>query len=159
MPLPTLDIETTTNTDGVWIRLRGETDITTHEQLLAGLAAVHLDGTRVVHVDLSGLAFCDVRSLCHILVFTSGAQRNGDNIVIHGASDQVLRMTNLLGVQDQPTFAALQNRAAGGAGRGNRVLPVAAPGESAESRVSADGQRRDATTPAGITTTKRLTRF
>ena len=106
MPLPGLDIETTTKTDGVWIRLRGETDITTHERLLAGLAAAHLDGTRVVHVDLSGLAFCDVRSLCHILVFTRGVQRNGDNIVVHGASDQLLRMINLLGEGEQPTFAA-----------------------------------------------------
>jgi hypothetical protein len=36
MPLPGLDIETTTNTEGVWIRLRGETDMSTHEQLVAG---------------------------------------------------------------------------------------------------------------------------
>jgi anti-anti-sigma factor len=106
MPLPTLDIETTTDAGGVWIGLRGETDITTHEQLLAGLAAVDLSGMQVVHVDLSGLAFCDVRSLCHILMFTRGAQRNGDKVVVHGASDQVRRMINLLGVEEQTKFAA-----------------------------------------------------
>jgi anti-anti-sigma regulatory factor len=64
MPLPRLDIETTTDTDGVWIRLRGETDITTYEQLLAELATVDLDGMHVGHIDLSGLAFCDERSMC-----------------------------------------------------------------------------------------------
>jgi hypothetical protein len=52
------------DTDGVWIRLRGETDITTYEQLLAELATVDLDGMHVGHVDLSGLAFCDERSMC-----------------------------------------------------------------------------------------------
>jgi anti-anti-sigma factor len=104
--VPGLDIETTTDTDGVWVRLRGETDITTYEQLLAGLAAVHLDGMHVVHVDLSGLEFCDVRSLCHLLVFTSGVQRNGGDVVVHGASGQVLRMINALVVEDQPKFAA-----------------------------------------------------
>ncbi|HET6752358.1 MAG TPA: STAS domain-containing protein [Jiangellaceae bacterium] len=105
MPLPGLDIETTTDTDGVWIRLRGETDMSTHEQLLAGLAAADLDGMHVVHVDLSGLAFCDVRSMCHLLVFTSGVHRNGGDVVVHGASGIVLKMINLLGVEDQPKFA------------------------------------------------------
>jgi ABC-type transporter Mla MlaB component len=79
--------------------------MSTHEQLVAGLAAVHLDGAKVIHVDLSGLEFCDVRSLCHILIFTSGVQRNGDNVVVHGASGQVLRMINALAVEDQPEFA------------------------------------------------------
>jgi anti-anti-sigma factor len=106
MPLPRLDIETTTDTDGVWIRLRGETDITTYEQLLAGLATVDLDGMHVGHIDLSGLAFCDVRSLCHLLIFTRGVRRNGGDVVIHGASPMVLRMIYLLGVEDQPKFAA-----------------------------------------------------
>ena len=39
MPLLGLDIEITTDSDSVSVRLRGETDISTHEQLLAGLAA------------------------------------------------------------------------------------------------------------------------
>jgi anti-anti-sigma factor len=101
-----LDIETTTNADGVWVHIRGETDMSTYEQLVAGLAAVHLDGAKVIHVDLSGLEFCDVRSLCHLLVFTSGVQRNGGEVVVHGASPMVLKMVNLLGVEDQPRFAA-----------------------------------------------------
>jgi anti-anti-sigma factor len=105
MPLPGLDIETTTNADAVWTHIRGETDITTYEQLLAGLATVDLDGMHVVHVDLSGLEFCDVRSLCHLLVFTSGAQRNGGEVVVYGASPTVLKMINLLGGEDQPQFA------------------------------------------------------
>jgi anti-anti-sigma factor len=105
MPQPRLDIETTTDTDGVWIRLRGETDITTYEQLLAGLATVDLDGMHVVHVDLSSLEFCDVRSMCHLLNFTRGVQRNGGDVIVHGASPMVLKMINLLGVKDQPTFA------------------------------------------------------
>jgi hypothetical protein len=49
----------------------------------------------VVHVELSGLDFCDVRSLCHILIFTSGVQRNGENVVVHGASRTILKMINL----------------------------------------------------------------
>ena len=106
MPLPGLDIEPTTDADGAWIRLRGEADITTYEQLVAGLAAVHVDGRQVVHVDLSGLEFCDARSLCHILVFTRGVRRNGDNVVVHGANSMVLKMINLFGVEDQPKLAA-----------------------------------------------------
>jgi hypothetical protein len=54
---------------------------------------------------LSGLHFCDVRSTCHILIFTSGMHRNGENVVVHGASRMVLKMINLLGVEDQPELA------------------------------------------------------
>lgn len=80
--------------------------MSTHEQLVAALAAVDLDGIQVLHVDLSGLEFCDVRSMCHLLVFTSGVQRNGGDVVVHGASGQVFRMISLLGVEDPPKFAA-----------------------------------------------------
>lgn len=106
MALSGLDIETTTDTDGVWIRLRGETDITTHRQLLAGLAAVDIDGKKVVNLDLSSLAFCDVRSLCYMMVFIGGVQRNCDAVIVHGASGTILKMINLLVVEDQPEFAA-----------------------------------------------------
>ena len=58
-PMPgatVLDIETTTRIDGVWIHIRGETDLAPHEQLVAALAAVDLDGMQVVqpvpHTDL-----------------------------------------------------------------------------------------------------------
>jgi hypothetical protein len=51
-----LDIETTTRIDGVWIHIRGETDLSPHEQLVAALAAVDLDGMQVMqpvpHTDL-----------------------------------------------------------------------------------------------------------
>jgi hypothetical protein len=42
----------------------------------------------------------------HLLIFTRGVQRNGGDVVIHGASPMVLRMIYLLGVEDQPKFAA-----------------------------------------------------
>jgi hypothetical protein len=67
-----LDIETTTNTDGVWIHIRMETDTSTHEQLGPRSPPFELDGMQVVHVNASGLDFCDVGSLCHVLIFTSG---------------------------------------------------------------------------------------
>jgi hypothetical protein len=51
---------------------------------------------QVVHVDLSRLEFCHARSMCHILVFTRGMRRNGDNVVVHGANSMVLKMINLL---------------------------------------------------------------
>jgi hypothetical protein len=80
--------------------------MTTHERLVARLAAVDHNGMKV-RVDLSGLWFCDVRSLCHILIFTRGVQRNRGDVVVYGASGQVLRMVNLLGVlEERPQFAA-----------------------------------------------------
>jgi anti-anti-sigma regulatory factor len=97
--IPRLEIETTGRTDGVvWIHLRGGTDMSTHGQLVAGLAAVDLDGVKVLHVDLSDLHFCDVRGLHHILIFARVVKRNGDVVVVHGASRMMLKMIDVLGV-------------------------------------------------------------
>jgi hypothetical protein len=54
---------------------------------------------------LSGLDFCDVRSLHHILIFTGDVQRNGDDVV-HDASRMVIKMINRWVWKTNPAFAA-----------------------------------------------------
>jgi hypothetical protein len=79
--------------------------MSTHGQLVAGLTAVDLHGVEMMHVDLSGLDFCDVRSLHHILIFTGDVQRNGDDVV-HDASRMVIKMINRWVWKTNPAFAA-----------------------------------------------------
>ena len=52
---PSLGVETTARENALWVELRGEADLGNHEQLLAGLTRVRLDGDRIIAIG-KGLA-------------------------------------------------------------------------------------------------------
>jgi hypothetical protein len=89
----------------LWIDICGETDISTHGQLVAGLTTADWVGVDVVHVGLARMGFCDVRGLLHLLSFANDVRRSGRDVVVHDASHMVLKMVNLLGMEHQPQVA------------------------------------------------------
>jgi len=72
---------------------------------VAGLAAVDIavagDGVDVVHLRLDRFGFCEVRSLCDLVIFTRDVRSSRREVVIHGAAPAVLRMAGALGVEDE----------------------------------------------------------
>lgn len=83
------------------IALRGEADVSSLEDLRSALAHIHLDGTRVVELDVSGLDFVDVAVLRHLTLFALGLKDTGHVVRTHGATPSLAHLIRLVGVDDQ----------------------------------------------------------
>lgn len=88
----------------LWIELRGEIDLASHDRLQSRLDSVVLDAVDLVELDLSALTFCDVRGLCHLLVLARRARTGGRSVVARDAADGIRRMTRLLGCDELVRF-------------------------------------------------------
>jgi len=95
---PPLGIETTARENALWVELRGEADLGNHEQLLAGLTRVRLDGADAVHLVLTELTFCDLSAHRHIIAFATRVRAAGRELSAHGASPTIKKLAGLLNV-------------------------------------------------------------
>ena len=92
-----LSVQVTTDQDGtLWVELRGEADIATHDHLRATLAQIPLDGKGAVHLGLCELTFCDTRAFCHLVSFAARVQQRGRRLATDGASGIIRKMSALL---------------------------------------------------------------
>jgi len=95
---PPLGIQTMARENALWVELRGEADLGNHEQLLAGLARVKLDGADAVHLVLTELTFCDLCAYRHIIAFATRVRAAGRELSAHGASPTIKKIARLLNV-------------------------------------------------------------
>lgn len=95
---PSLDVETTARENALWVEVRGEADLGNHEQLLAGLTRVKLDGADAVHLVLTELTFCDLCAYRHIISFATRVRAAGRELSAHGASPTIKKIAGLLNV-------------------------------------------------------------
>lgn len=95
---PPLDVETTARENALWVEVRGEADLGNHEQLLAGLTRVKLDGADAVHLVLTELTFCDLCAYRHIISFATRVRAAGRELSAHGASPTIKKIAGLLNV-------------------------------------------------------------
>lgn len=95
---PPLGVETTARENALWVELTGEADLGNHEQLLAGLTRVRLDGADAVHLVLTELTFCDLCAYRHIISFATRVRAAGRELSAHGASPTIKKIAGLLNV-------------------------------------------------------------
>lgn len=101
-----LSIQVTTGEDDtLWVELRGEADVATHDHLRASLARIPLDGKGAVHLRLRKLTFCDTRAFCLIVAFAARVQQRGRRLTTHGASDTVRKISAALCADGRVNFA------------------------------------------------------
>ena len=95
---PSLDVETIARENALWGEVRVEADLGNHEQLLAGLTRVKLDGADAVHLVLTELTFCDLCAYRHIISFATRVRAAGRELSAHGASPTIKKIAGLLNV-------------------------------------------------------------
>lgn len=93
-----LDLESAWDGRATRITLRGEADLASAHDLEAGLAAVELDGTKRVELDISDLRFLDVAALRELTLFARRLRENGYEVKTYGAQPMVEQLVHLTGV-------------------------------------------------------------
>ena len=96
--LPALRITQERDGDGTVLRLAGELDLATADQLRARLADAA--AVRRVVVDLAGLDFLDVAGLNTLLEANRNLAAHGGRLLLRRPRPMVLRMLGLLGLDD-----------------------------------------------------------
>jgi anti-sigma B factor antagonist len=97
LPPPTVDVAVEESSDVLTVRVRGEIDIATHEELSASLEALDLTPYAAVHLHLEGLDFCDSTGVRQLLSFADKARSEGRDVELHGAGRQLSRLLALVG--------------------------------------------------------------
>ncbi|MDB5067392.1 MAG: anti-sigma factor antagonist [Chloroflexi bacterium] len=84
------------------LSLTGEIDQWNARSVTRGLQAA-LEGEGDVHLDLSGVAFCDVDGI-RALVTTAEGLSEGRRVVIHGLPAQLKKVIRLVGWDNHPAL-------------------------------------------------------
>ena len=80
------------------ICLSGEADLGSLQSLSESLASVDLSSTVLVHLDVTGLEFCDVATVHELAGFAHSARSQHLMVVTAGASPVLEKLARLLGV-------------------------------------------------------------
>lgn len=89
--------------DGLVLRvaLHGECDFSTVPALDSALGGIELNGSRLVHLDLTHLAFADVATIRRIAAFAGDAKRSGQDVATSGAHPTLRKVAGLLQVHGE----------------------------------------------------------
>lgn len=96
-----LRVETVVDGPVLRVALHGECDFSTVPDLDSALGGVELNGRRVVHLDLTHLAFADVATIRRIAAFAGDAQRSGQEVATSGAHPTLRKVADLLRVHGE----------------------------------------------------------
>jgi anti-anti-sigma regulatory factor len=101
-----LSIQVTTGeNDTLWVELRGEADLATHDHLRASFAQLPLDGKGAVHLRVRELTFCDTRAFCLMVAFAARVHQRGRRLTTHGASATLRKISAVLCADGRLNFA------------------------------------------------------
>lgn len=95
-----LTVETDDDGHAVRIILSGEADLANLEELENALAAIALDGTQEVHLQIRDLDFVDVAALRQLTVFARHLRGAGRDVKTYGAQPTLEQLMHLAGVRD-----------------------------------------------------------
>jgi anti-anti-sigma regulatory factor len=96
------DVLRMTPADGVpGLVIAGEIDESTYRRLVRGLGALNPHGD--VHIDLSGVDFCDLAGLRAIVCVTEADDGSGPrHLTLHAVPDRIRRILEILGWDGMP---------------------------------------------------------
>lgn len=95
-----LRVETVRGEHTLRVALHGECDISRIHELDQALRNIELDGARLVHLDLTHLAFADIATIRRLAAFAGHAKRTGHDVTTNGAHHTLRKVADLLHVQD-----------------------------------------------------------
>lgn len=99
-----LTVQWITGVQALTLRLEGELDLETAQELDHQLAAIDKARLTRLVIDLHGVTFMDSRGLSSIVRAHQSAQENGYAVVLRRGSNQVQRLFALTGVDERLTF-------------------------------------------------------
>lgn len=99
-----LTVEWITGVQALTVRLEGELDLETSQELDRQLAAIDAARVKRLVIDLGGVTFMDSRGLSSIVRAHQSAEENGYALVLRRGSNQVQRLFALTGVDERLTF-------------------------------------------------------
>lgn len=99
-----LAVKVITGDQGLTVRLDGELDLETAEELERHLAAIQDSVVTRLLIDLGGVAFMDSTGLGAIVRAQQVTEANGCAFVVRRGSKQVQRLVALTGVDERLTF-------------------------------------------------------
>jgi anti-sigma B factor antagonist len=99
-----LTVQWITGVQALTVRLEGELDLETAQELDRQLAAIDAARLKRLVIDLRGVTFMDSRGLSSIVRAHQSAQENGYAVVLRRGSNQVQRLFALTGVDERLTF-------------------------------------------------------
>jgi anti-sigma B factor antagonist len=99
-----LTVEWITGVQALTVRLEGELDLETSQELDRQLAAIDAARLTRLVIDLHGVTFMDSRGLSSIVRAHQSAEENGYALVLRRGSNQVQRLFALTGVDERLTF-------------------------------------------------------
>jgi anti-anti-sigma factor len=102
--LAPLQIERLSDADGAVLRLRGELDLSSTDELERCIAEVRADRPGRLLLDLSELEFMDSTGLALLIRTAQQAQEDGASFRLRTGLPQVQRLFALTGVLDRFTF-------------------------------------------------------
>lgn len=96
-PGPALTVTSAVDGDVVWVKIRGEVDLVTREELRLSLARLEFGDARLVFLDIGQLTFCDGDG-CHLLAqFRKEVAAAGRDVRFIHASPLIRRVMDLIG--------------------------------------------------------------
>lgn len=96
-----LRVETVADGPVLRVALHGECDFSTVGHLEQTLRGLELDGSRLVFLDLTHLAFADVATIRHLAAFAGDAKRAGQDVATCGAHPTLRKVADLLQVHGE----------------------------------------------------------
>jgi anti-anti-sigma factor len=99
-----LTVQWVTGVQALTVRLEGELDLETAQELDRQLAVIDAARLKRLVIDLRGVTFMDSRGLSSIVRAHQAAQENGYAVVLRRGSSQVQRLFALTGVDERLTF-------------------------------------------------------
>ncbi len=96
-----LRVETVTDGNVLRVALHGECDFSKVSYLDQTLRGLELDGSRLVYLDLSQLAFADVATIRHLAAFAGDTKRGGQDVATGGAHPTLRKVADLLQVHGE----------------------------------------------------------